>query len=73
MQLVQLSNKLKPITIAASLLHATTSYSYSDIDAYSNILSIASNNKTSEYIKIVDKNDNSFYLQKFKFENHLIN
>ncbi len=73
MQLVQLSNKLRPLTLAASILTAATAFAYSDLDAYSGILTITTNNKTSEYINTVDKSDRSFFLQKFRFENHLIN
>ena len=73
MQLVQLSNKLKPLTLAAGLLSVATAFAYSDLDAYSGILTVTTNNKTSEYIKSVDKSDNSFFLQKFRFQNHLFN
>lgn len=73
MQLVKLSNKLKPLTLAVGLLSAATTFAYSDIDNYSGILTITSNNRTSEYIKSVDKNDGALLLKKFRFENHLIN
>ena len=73
MQLVQLSNKLRPLTLAAGLLSAATAFEYSDVDAFSGILTLTSNNKTSEYIKSVDKSDTNFFLQKFRFETHLIN
>lgn len=72
MQLIKLSNKLKPLTLAAGLFSAVTAFAYSDLDNYSGILTITSNN-TSEYIKSVDKNDTPFWLQKIRFENHLIN
>ncbi len=73
MQLVKLSNKLRPLTLAVGLLSVTTTFAYSDIDDYSGILTITSNNKTSEYIKSVDKGDGALLLKKFRFENHLIN
>lgn len=73
MQLVQLSNKLKPLTLAVGLLTAASTFAYSDIDNYSGILTITSNNRTSEYIKYVDKSDGTLFLNKFRFENHLIN
>ena len=73
MQLVQLSNKLKPLTLAVGLLSAASTFAYSDIDNYSGILTITSNNRTSEYIKSVDKSDGGLFLNKFRFENHLIN
>ena len=38
-----------------------------------NILPMTTNNKSSEYIKTVDKNDSNISLQKFRFQNHLIN
>jgi hypothetical protein len=73
MQLVRLSGKLRPLKLATGLLTVATAFAYSDLDAYSRILTITTNNKTSEYINSVDKNDSSFFLQKFRFENHLIN
>lgn len=73
MQLVRFTDKLKPLTLAASFLSTTTSFAYSDIDSFSGILSMTTNNKTSEYIKTVDKNDSSIFLHKYRFQNHLIN
>lgn len=73
MQLVHLSNTLKPITLAVGLLSATSVMSYSDFDAYSGILTTITNNQTSNYIKSVDKNDNGYLMHKFRFQNHLIN
>ncbi len=73
MQLVRLSNKLKPLTLAAGLLSTTASFAYSDIDSYSGILSMTTNNRTSEYIKIVDKSASNMFLQKFRFQYHLVN
>jgi len=68
MQLVQLTNKLRPLTLAASLLSASAVFAYSDVDAYSGILNITTNNKTSEYINLVDKSDRGFILHKFRFQ-----
>ena len=73
MQLVQLSNKLRPITLAVGLLSAASTFAYSDIDSHSGILTITSNNRTSEYIKSVDKNDSAFFFNKYRFQSHLIN
>ncbi len=73
MQLVQLSNKLKPLTIAAGLLSVSSTFAYSDIDAFSGILTITTNDRTSEYIKSVDNRDRGVILHKFRFQNHLIN
>lgn len=73
MQLVKLSNKLKPLTIAAGLLSVSPSFAYSDIDAFSGILTLTSNNRTSEYIKSVDNSDRGIVLLKLRFENHLMN
>ena len=72
MQLVPFSAKLKPITLAVGML-STTQFAYSDMDAYSGILSVASNSKTAEHIKRVDKNDYTYFSQKFRFEHHLMN
>ena len=73
MQLVQLSNKLRPLTLAVGLLSAASTFAYSDIDNYSGILTITSNNRTSEYIKSVDKSDGALFFNKFRFQSHLIN
>ncbi len=73
MQLVQLSNKLKPLTLAVGLLSTSSTFAYSDIDNHSGILTITSNNRTSEYIKSVDKNDGSLFFNKFRFQSHLLN
>jgi len=73
MQLVRLSNKLKPLTLAASLLSSTAIFAYSDIDSYSGILSMTNNNTTSEYMKTVDKSDSNMFIQKFRFQSHLNN
>lgn len=72
MQLVPFSAKLKPITLAVGMF-STTQFAYSDMDAYSGILSVASNSKTAEHIKSVDKNDYIYFSQKFRFQYHLIN
>lgn len=71
MQLVQLSNKLKPLTLAAGLFSVTATFAYSDVDAYSGILTITTNNRTTEYIKSVDNNEGGVLLHKFRFQNHL--
>ncbi|MBP1678030.1 MAG: hypothetical protein H6Q20_2589 [Bacteroidetes bacterium] len=73
MQLVQLSNKLRPITLAVGVLSTASTFAYSDIDSHSGILTITSNNRTSEYIKSVDKNDGAFFFNKYRFQSHLIN
>ena len=36
-------------------------------------MTVTTNNKTSEYIKSIDKSDNGYLLQRFRFQNHLIN
>ena len=72
MQLVTLSNQLKPITIAVGMLSSTAVFAYSDIDNYSGISSI-SNNRTLNYIQDVDNNDNPVWMHKFAFELHLMN
>lgn len=73
MQLVKLSNKLKPLTLAVGFFSAATTFAYSELDNYSGILTITSNNRTSEYIKSVDKSDAILLFKKFRFQNHLIN
>lgn len=73
MQLVQLSNKLKPISLTVGLLSAASLFAYSDVDNYSGILTDATNNRTAEYIKSTDRSDENMLLNKFRFETHFIN
>ena len=73
MQLIKLSNKLRPLTLAAGLISATSVFAYSDIDDYSGILTVTTNNRTSEYMKSVDNCDSNLLLHKFKFQSYLIN
>ena len=72
MQLVELSNKLKPLTIAVGMLSPSAIFAYSDIDIFSGITSI-SNNRTLHYINDVDNNDNLFWTHRFVFDLHLMN
>jgi hypothetical protein len=72
MQLVELSNKLKPLTIAVGMLSSSTAFAYSDIDNFSGIKSI-SNNRTLNYIQDVDNNDNHIWIHRFVFDFHLMN
>jgi hypothetical protein len=74
MHLVSLSNKIRPITLSLGIgvLATTSSFAYSDIDAFSGISSITTNNRTSEYLNTVDRNDFGYLMQKLKFQNHLI-
>lgn len=73
MQLVHLSNSLKPITLAVGLLSVTSAMSYSDLDAYSGIITTTSNNQTSKHIKSVDIKDLMYFSHKFRFQMHLLN
>jgi len=72
MQLVELSNKLKPLTIAVGIFSTPAAFAYSDIDSYSGITSI-SNNRTLHYIQDVDNNDNRFWTHRFIFDLYLMN
>lgn len=73
MQLVKLSKSIKPIRISASILSAASTFIYSDMNAHSGIITITTNNTTSEYIKESDKNIYTDYLTKYRFQQHLIN
>lgn len=73
MQLIRFSDRLKPLTLATGLFAATSALAYSDLDSFTGILSVTTNDITSEYIKCVDKSDNVYFLQKFRFQNHLLN
>lgn len=70
MQLSKLSNKWKPITLAAGIISATTVFSYQDLDAHSGILTTTTDCKTSDYIRAVDKGENNIFMQKIRFDNH---
>ena len=72
MQLVELSNKLKPLTIAVGLMSSSTAFVYSDIDIFSGITSV-SNNQTLNYIRNVDNNENHTWTYRFVFESYLMN
>lgn len=68
MQITKLTEKLKPLTLAAGLL-TSSGLAYADIDNYSKIT--ATSGRTSEYINTVDKNDIAYLSTKFKFELYL--
>lgn len=71
MQLPRLNNHLKPLTLAASLISATSAFAYNDIDTHSNIS--ATSGRIANYINEVDFNDSAFLSLKFKFQLHLQN
>lgn len=73
MQLTRLSNSLKPITLAATIISSTAAFAYSDLDSFSGILTNTTNDLTSNYIKQIDEKSNedvSLY-NSFRFQNHL--
>jgi len=72
MQLVELSNNLKPLTIAVGMFSSSAAFVYSDIDVFSKITSITSN-QTLNYIHEADNNDNHLWAQRFVFDLHLMN
>lgn len=71
MQLVKLSDNLRPLTIAAGLLTEGSTLAYSDLDDFSGIIAQTSNSTTTEYIKTVDKRESIYSNQKFVFQFHL--
>lgn len=73
MQLVQITDKLKPLALAVGLFSTPSAFAYSDIDFHSGILTNITNNKTAEHIKIVDNNDYRVWAHQFKFQTHLFN
>lgn len=73
MQLVKLSDNLKPLTIAAGLLTANSTLAYSDLDAFSGILAQTSNSSTTDYIRSVDTRELISSNRKFIFQFHLNN
>jgi hypothetical protein len=72
MQLVQLSNTLKPLTLAVGVLSSVPIFAYSDIDN-SDGMPIISNNRTLKYVRSVDKSDNAIWMHQFSFESYLTN
>lgn len=73
MQLVKSSFNLKPITLAAVSLFSASSIAYSDIDAFSGFLTVATNCTTLKYIESIETDNNSLFLQKLRFQNYLTN
>ena len=65
MQLVKLSDNLRPLTIAAGLFTAGSTLAYSDLDDFSGIIAQTSNSTTTEYIKTVDKREHIYSNQEF--------
>lgn len=62
---------LKPLTLAAGLITASTPILYADIDACSNIVSEMVNVNTSKYIQELDDREDSLVLNKRIFYDHL--
>jgi hypothetical protein len=69
MQLVPLSNTLRPLTLAVGVLSSVPVFAYTDIGG----MPIISNNRTLEYIRTVDKSDSPIWMHQFSFESHLTN
>lgn len=67
MQLINVRKGLKPLTIAAGLLISNPSLMYADLDQYSNITSVISNQRTSKYIQEVDNKEDLMFTMKRKF------
>jgi len=74
MQLRNISG-LKPVTIAAGLLigNAFNALAYNDIDSFSNLNSIISNEYTSNHFKEVNANSYNDLVLRANFERHLLN
>ena len=72
MQLTKISDKLRPLTLAAGIISAASLYTCSAVDCHSGIMSIATNNRTSEHFKAVDQDNNAF-LREIQFKFHLEN
>lgn len=69
MQLKYISG-LRPITITGILLaNCTHVFSYSDIDTFSNVRAVISNNSTANYMKEVDSDSYSYLIDRIKFDN----
>lgn len=67
MQLVKNKN-LIPLSISAGLL--LSSFAYSDIDQYSSITSVLSNDKVAKYVQIVDNKSDNEIIIRSKFYNY---
>lgn len=66
MQLGLIGQTLKPLTIAAGLAVVGPS-SYANIDKYSEITSVLTNHRTSNYINLIDNKDDAFQRMKTRF------
>lgn len=66
MQLVKLSNKLVPLTLAAGLVSAP--FMYADVDAHSGIFTTLNNHRLSEYVSSIDENEVMSIAHKSKFQ-----
>lgn len=63
---------LKPLTISGILLaNSASACAYSDIDRYSNINSIISNNQISDYVKDIQSTSYSEILLRSNFQDYL--
>ena len=69
MQLPPIKQAFKPITIATGLMVTIPTFSYSDIDAYSN--NIINSEKTMQYMQLVDAKETDYFSAKFHFQLHL--
>ena len=69
MQLPPIKQTFKPVTIAAGLMVTIPTFSYSDIDAYSN--NIINSERTMQYMQLVDAKETDYFSAKFHFQLHL--
>lgn len=65
---------LRPLTIlAAATLTTTPEQVYADIDQYSNIYSVVSNNITSRYLNDIEENSYTELINRIQFEKYFSN
>lgn len=72
---MQLTSVGYPILLTTALLSPASafSFSYNDLDNYSNINAVIQNNETARYIKDIESNSYNHLILGFKFQGHLNN
>ncbi len=73
MQLTKFSAAIKPLTLAVGLFSTANAVAYNSIDDFTGIRTVASNLRTSEYIKSDDRLDQiNMLINEHRFRDHLI-
>ena len=68
MQLTDLKNGFRPLTLAAGLLVAMPSFAYADVDQFTNVTTIISSNRAAQYLKEVNNVEEEWMIAKRRFD-----